>query len=104
MPERCLFEGFKPEFWKGGVGGHEFLWLPSLSVCPRVVTRVLVWGCGGAEKCVCVSVCLFEGFKPECWTGGWGGHLLCVCPRVVTRVLVWGCGGAENAVCLFVQG
>jgi len=54
----CLFEGFKPEFWKGGLGGH----------------------------------LLFEGFKPEFWKGGLGGHLLCVC------VFVCVC------VCLFVQG
>jgi hypothetical protein len=32
-------------------------------VCPRVVTRVLVWGCGGAENLVsvCLSVCLSRG-------------------------------------------
>ena len=34
--------------------------LVCLFVCPRVVTRVLVWGCGGAENLsVCVCVCLF---------------------------------------------
>jgi hypothetical protein len=48
-------------------------------VCPRVVTRVLVWGCGGAEN-------LSEGCKPECWKGESRGGRQCP----------W--------VCLFVRG
>ena len=58
-----MFEGFKPEFWKGGLGGH--LLFVCVFVCPRVVTRVLVLkGFGGplfsvsksVSKFVCTSV------------------------------------------------
>jgi len=58
-----LSEGCNPSSGKGVWGATNFCGCRvCLSVCPRVVTRVLVWGCGGAENLsVGVCVCLSRG-------------------------------------------
>jgi len=55
----------------GGLEGRQKMSV-ILSVCPRVVTRVLERGCGGPRICLTPSVCPFVGcLSTYVENGGW---------------------------------
>ena len=60
------------------------VWGDTFCVCVCLFVQGLLFYCFIPFVCVCV--CLFEGFKPEFWKGGLGGHLLFVCVCVCVFV------------------